>query len=183
MSRSRDVRRSGRSGSSCALRARSNSLDGEFGDELLGHGAAVCELLHREPSDEGERDERSLLVADNLGHTRAHLLEALRELLPRLPLAYGVGPELDEHEELLGMMCRLLHPVADRPRSVVGTGGRVKLLLEPRDVFVEDREEQLVLAAEVRIESTDGVARTAGDRINGRRVEPLSSDDLECCPD
>jgi hypothetical protein len=103
--------------------------------------------------------------------------EALRERVAALRLAHGVGPVLDEQQEQLGRAVEEVEPLLggggvaggvvfagrrDRPRDLAGVA---------RDLLLEGAEEEVLLAAEVRVDRAARVAGGGGDLVDRRAAE------------
>ena len=97
-------------------------------------------------------------------------------------VALGVNPELDEQPEPVRILLEPLHPsVRARPRSLEGRLGGIEggdLFGDlHRQVLVEQRQQQVVLAAEVVVHRALGEPRLVGDLVERRGVEAAAGID------
>jgi hypothetical protein len=110
-------------------------------------------------------------------------LVALGDLAAQLLVAGGVGPELDQHRDPAGVGAGAGgHLARERPhRRVHRPGALDRLGVGARPaggVGVKDRQEQPVLAGEVRVDRALGVAGLLTDLLQRGAVEPARQEDL-----
>ncbi len=117
------------------------------------------------------------------GEHGAQLLQRRGETLAQSLVALGVGPQLDEQAEAVGLLLQALHPaLAAGERALPGDALAVEQLQLlrhlPREVLLHQREQQVLLAAEVRVDGALGEAGVGGDLFErgagkaGARIDP-----------
>src|SRR4029077_2821252 len=148
---------------------------GHDSQQRHGHGVGVGQLEHPETDAQAKQRTRELLVhtrgdtqagvgravGRKAGERRAHRVKTARQASAQVLVALRVTPQLDEQAKRVWLLAQALHPtVAAGERALPGRARSIEQLELfgdlSRQMLLQQREQQVLLAAEVSVYSALG---------------------------